>query len=81
MRSGAYSGNNYGDATRLEAVKSGGDFDRRSYLKLDLTSIDADIYSAKLYLFGAVTAAAGGTTELPSGQTNELIEEKWRRSW
>ncbi|MFD0716049.1 polysaccharide lyase family 8 super-sandwich domain-containing protein [Paenibacillus sp. GCM10027626] len=64
VRSGAYSMNNYGSDTRLEAVKSGGDFDRRAYLKLDVSTVDLNMFSAKIYLYGALTAASGSTTDL-----------------
>ncbi|MFD0961728.1 polysaccharide lyase family 8 super-sandwich domain-containing protein [Paenibacillus chungangensis] len=74
VRSGAYGDVNYGDATRLEAVKSGGDYNRRAYLKLDATSISEETYSAKLYLFGAISAAAGGITEL---ELYSVADDSW----
>lgn len=74
VRSGSFAETNFGDATRLEAVKSGGDFNRQAYLKIDLSTVDADMYSAKLYLFGAVSAAAGGTTEV---KLHSVADDSW----
>ncbi|MGI2296432.1 polysaccharide lyase family 8 super-sandwich domain-containing protein [Paenibacillus sp. GXUN7292] len=77
VRSGAYSTINYGSDTRLETVKSGGDFDRRAYTKLDVSAANPNMFDAKLYLYGALTAASGGTTEL---KLFSVADDSWSES-
>lgn len=83
---GAYAGNNYGNE-KIMLVKNSGTTDsgynRETYLKFDMSSINEDIVieSAKLYLFGSVNDSNGTESDVKAyGIDNDGWEEstiKW----
>lgn len=54
VRDGGSASTNYGSATELEAKQSTSGFNRRAYLKFDISSFSSSISSAKLRLFGSL---------------------------
>jgi hyaluronate lyase len=57
VRSGTFAADNYGSQVLLELNNAGGNFNRQTFLKFDLSEIEGEMDSAKLYLYGAITDA------------------------
>jgi len=71
-RGGTYSGDNYGSETLL-IVKDGTDsYDRRSYLKFDLSAVNA-VHNAKLRVYGGNTQDATAIIVQAYG----VVDDSW----
>jgi lysophospholipase L1-like esterase len=63
VRDGSYINTNYGKDASLAAQKSGSGFQRQSYVKFNLNTLQGSVDSAVLHIYGRLTAA--GTASVP----------------
>jgi len=76
VRSGTFAADNYGSQVLLELNNAGGNFNRQTFLKFDLSEIEGEMDSAKLYLYGAITDA----DQTRNSRLFRVADDSWSES-
>ncbi|PYI53518.1 DUF7594 domain-containing protein [Paenibacillus flagellatus] len=76
VRGGSFAADVYGSGSTLTVKTSSPDLTRETYMKFDLRHVSGTIRSAKLFVYGSVTEAAGSIDV----QVHEVADDRWSES-